>query len=104
MWPLKSQHTTESVILQEFLDEYYSEENFRVKLKESRKAHKRRIKGDHKRKRKRKRKERNHKRKRNQKDKVSSLQILSMVSEVFSNGGQGQGKSNQWLVKMEDLA
>ena len=83
VWPLISQHTTESVILQEFLDEYYSEENFRKKLKEAKKSHRR----------KKARSQRRHRRKRNHKNKVSSLQILSMVSEMVSHMGNGQGKS-----------
>ena len=79
VWP---QHATESVILQEFLDEYYSEKNFRQKLKKARKSHKRKKSRSHR-----------HKRKRNHNSKVSSLQFLSMVSEMVSHMGNGQGKS-----------
>ena len=78
-------HTTESVILQEFLNEYYSEKNSRKRLKEVRKSHNRKKSRSgstlrYRKEKNRKRKEKHIRRKRNHKNKVSDLQILSMVS------------------------
>ena len=85
--PLSSQHTTESVILQEFLDEYYSEKNSRKRLKEVRKSHNRRKSRSgstlrYRKEKNRERKEKHIRRKRNHENKVSDLQILSMLSSV----------------------
>ena len=83
--PLSSQHTTESVILQEFLDEYYSKENSRKRLKKVRKSHNRKKSRSgstliYRKEKNRERKEKHIRRKRNHKNKVSDLQIISMVS------------------------
>ena len=87
MLAVSPQNTTESVILQEFLDEYYSEENFRRKLKEARKSHKSKKSRSgstlrYRKEKNRKRKEKHIRRTRNHKIKVSDLQILSMVRLV----------------------
>ena len=84
---MSSQHTAESAILQEVLDEYYSEENCKKRLKEARKSHKSKkskSRGSlrYRKEKNRKRKEKYTRRKRNHKNKVSDLQILSMKSLV----------------------
>ena len=71
-------HTTESVILQEFLNEYYSEKNSRKRLKEVRKSCNRRKSRSgstlrYRKEKNRERKQKHIRRKRNHKNKVSDL-------------------------------